>query len=222
MYVNVYIYLCSCPWSQLWGTLLKHIHLLHSFDRPLDELAALFTPALFTTATEKACLQLLALFSLMIKLDQEASISDHKQMKQQDGLPSTDSNNTNMKGNRQEQDSSHKDYSDTEDSHTENLPGLQFGQHSSLTIEQQSGLLNYGTLGGELSEHSSLLSEGSAVLELEKELKISSPLPVISQTMPQVSHQDTPVSSDENSVDTPPVYVPTALESRCVCVYAYV
>ncbi len=59
-------YNCRLPWSQVWDGLLENVQLLHRAGRPLDELAAIFTPPLFTTPSEKACLQLLALFRLDI------------------------------------------------------------------------------------------------------------------------------------------------------------
>ncbi len=69
------------PWSQIWAGLLENVQLLHRAGRPLDELAAIFTPPLFITPSEKACCQLLALFRLNMddESDDEESVQSHDQ-----------------------------------------------------------------------------------------------------------------------------------------------
>ncbi|XP_064403057.1 mucin-2-like isoform X2 [Halichondria panicea] len=174
------------PWSQVWGSLLEHAQFLYNTGRALDELAAIFTPALFTSPSEKACLQLIALFNLDIESSHEKSDKSH--------------------------DVSYG-VSDEEfdESHTCSLPGIDAEFPSGA---QHDVLLDYSALGGrrgDLSEHSSLLSEGSAVLLLEKKLVMDSFSPTLAPGAQQPLHS---TSSDDSSIATPPAYVPTALESN--------
>ena len=204
----------------MWDPLLEHAQLLYGTGRPLDELAAIFTPALFTSPSEKACLQLIALFNLDIESSHETSDRSHDVSYGVSG----------------------EEFLTSHTSLTCSLPGqycfvfmplcyvnfllaVYFINHQSILFPspgmdaecpsdaRRGGLLDYSALvgGGDISEHSSLLSEGSAVLLLEKELMMTSLSPTVTPGAQQPLHS---TSSDESCIATPPGYVPTALESR--------
>ena len=215
----------SSPWSQVWEVLLEHVHLLHGCHRPLDELAAIFTPALVptTSSTDKACLQLLSLFKLTIESgdlsEESVSLPDQedrelfaKERESGDLLNHELQNESQVRDELQSGSALSSNSSEDVSGQLDELPSGE-GQQSWLMKdgEREGGRLDFSALGGggELSEHSSLLSEGSAVMRLEKELE--------GDGNPQPVSQSTPLdgSSDESSIATPG-YVPTALENRCV------
>ena len=215
----------SAPWSQVWEVLLDHVHLLHGCSRQLDELAAIFTPALVPTSssTDKACLQLLSLFKLTIESgnlsEESVSLSDQedrklfaKERENGDLLNQELQNESQVRDKRHTGSALSSNSSEGVGDQLDELPPGE-GQQSWLTKDgrREGGQLDFSALGGggELSEHSSLLSEGSVVMRLEKELE--------GDGHPQSVSQSTPLdgSSDESSVVTPG-YVPTALENRFV------
>ena len=205
----------------MWDPLLEHAQLLYGTGRPLDELAAIFTPALFTSPSEKACLQLIALFNLDIESSHETSDRSHDVsygVSDEELLTSHTSLTCSLPGQYIALYSCLLPF-------VQFLLAVYFINHQPISFPspgmdaecpsdaQHGGLLDYSALGGggDISEHSSLLSEGSAVLLLEKELMMASLSPTVTPGARQPLHS---TSSDESCIATPPVYVPTALESR--------